>query len=867
MAWQDGRTGTDDIYAQRVNAEGEILWTTGGMPVCTASGEQLRPTIVSDGSGGIIIAWYDRRSGSHYDAYAQRLDGSGNILWTANGVPLCTAAGDQLRAMPISDGAGGAIVTWYDARSGTYDIYAQRIAPDGNVLWAANGVAVCDAAGNQEWGRIVSDGAGGAIIGWHDSRGGGYDIYAQRVDGSGAMLWTAGGVHICGAPGDQIFRTIVTGGDGGGAVIFWEDGRDGSLDIYGQKVDSGGTPLWTTDGVAVCAAANDQDWPICASDGAGGAIVAWRDYRNPPNDRDIYIQKVDSDGVPGWDQDGKPVCAVPYLQQNIHIISDGAGGALLTWRDQRWGTSYGSHIYAQGFNSSGDPCLSVNGEAVSVNELTQTLGHIAPAGDGKAIIVWYDNRNSYFDPYPNLIDNFDIYAHLFDFGESVVPPEQNEPEILAVDDVPRDQGGKLSIQWMRSDLDAQPDMWITHYTMWRRLPLVEIPLTSFAGPDSLSLLVASKGDRPFIMGADVPVDYDGPAYRLDIASGDYAWEYMADAPAMGFENYALTVESLYDSMAGNTGWQYFMVVAHTGTPGVFYESPVDSGYSVDNLSPHEPYGFTAIQLGPPEKLMLSWEPNTDPDISHYCLYRYDGSDFVPGPENKLFDTMETEITDPEWQTGAQYYYRLAARDIHGNEGPSALITPAQVTATLLQSFSASLEERVVVVRWHLYVIDEGAEFRLLRSERSDGGFVELPGAVTSRDGLSFEFIDREVSPGMEYFYRVELSTGSESSILFETEGISLPRASLTLYQNHPNPFNPVTTIRYFLPTAGSVKLVVYDITGRLVATLVDGASPGGEHTVEWNGSAGTGTDVSSGVYFYRLDYDKESITRKMVLLR
>ena len=264
--------------------------------------------------------------------------------------------------------------------------------------------------------------------------------------------------------------------------------------------------------------------------------------------------------------------------------------------------------------------------------------------------------------------------------------------------------------------------------------------------------------------------------------------------------------------------------------------------------------------------MLSWDPNTDPDISHYCLYRHDGSDFVPGPENKLLETICTEVADPAWGMESMFHYRLTAVDVHGNEGPSVLLKPDQVISTLLQSFSVFLEERVVTVRWQLLMVDDGAEFHVLRSEKQDGPYVELPAVGISRDGLNFEFMDRDISPGTDYFYRVELTIGSESRILFVSEGISVPPATLTLYQNHPNPFNPATTIRYFLPSPGHVRLAVYDVSGHLIMTLIDGVRPEGEHSIEWNGSTGT-SGASSGVYFYRLDYGKQSITKKMVLLR
>jgi len=91
---------------------------------------------------------------------------------------------------------------------------------------------------------------------------------------------------------------------------------------------------------------------------------------------------------------------------------------------------------------------------------------------------------------------------------------------------------------------------------------------------------------------------------------------------------------------------------------------------------------------------------------------------------------------------------------------------------------------------------------------------------------------------------------------------------LTLNQNHPNPFNPSTTISYYLPVAGPVTLEVYDSSGRLVSRLLDGAKEEkGTHSVAWRGLDAQGRSVSSGVYFYRLQSGKEILSRKMILLR
>ena len=124
----------------------------------------------------------DYRSGTNYDIYAQRIGPGGAVQWTADGEAICTAANSQAYPTIESDGAGGAIITWQDDRSFMYDIYAQRISANGAVQWPADGEAICTAADNQTYPTIESDGAGGAIITWMDLRSGtNLDIYAQRI--------------------------------------------------------------------------------------------------------------------------------------------------------------------------------------------------------------------------------------------------------------------------------------------------------------------------------------------------------------------------------------------------------------------------------------------------------------------------------------------------------------------------------------------------------------------------------------------------------------------------------------------------------------------------------------------------------------
>ncbi|MBC8526958.1 MAG: T9SS type A sorting domain-containing protein [Candidatus Cloacimonetes bacterium] len=84
----------------------------------------------------------------------------------------------------------------------------------------------------------------------------------------------------------------------------------------------------------------------------------------------------------------------------------------------------------------------------------------------------------------------------------------------------------------------------------------------------------------------------------------------------------------------------------------------------------------------------------------------------------------------------------------------------------------------------------------------------------------------------------------------------------SLSQNYPNPFKTETSIKYSLPKSGNVKIQIYNVRGQLVETLIDRPIPAGIHTVYWDGE-----DMSSGIYFCKLDTDNGSITKKMLLVR
>ncbi|HET7226744.1 MAG TPA: hypothetical protein VFK69_13630 [Candidatus Eisenbacteria bacterium] len=404
MAWHDIRSLTNyDIYTQRVSASGVAQWTTDGVAVAALSGDQINPVVVSDGAGGAIIAWQDNRGGN-FDVYAQRLNAAGVPQWTANGVAVCTAALDQQLPKIASDGAGGAIVAWVDNRNGNTDIYAQRISAAGAPLWSANGIPLCTAANTQTNEAIVADGAGGAVVVWQDLRGGAtYDIYAQRVTGGANVLWNANGVSVCSAANNQNVPALIADGSGG-AIVTWYDFRTGgNPDIYVQHINALGSQQWGLDGAPVCVDPGVQQFPAIASDGSGGAVVAWQDGRNGSGD--IYAQRMSAGGAAQWTTDGVPVCTAANNQANTVVVPDGSGGAIVAWYDQR--SVIANDIYAQRLNAAGVAQWTANGVPISTANADQINPALVADGAGGAIAAWQDARNSGApDIYAQRVEHF-----------------------------------------------------------------------------------------------------------------------------------------------------------------------------------------------------------------------------------------------------------------------------------------------------------------------------------------------------------------------------------------------------------------------------------------------------------------------------
>lgn len=163
----------------------------------------------------------------------------------------------------------------------------------------------------------------------------------------------------------------------------------------------------------------------------------------------------------------------------------------------------------------------------------------------------------------------------------------------------------------------------------------------------------------------------------------------------------------------------------------------------------------------------------------------------------------------------------------------------------------------------------------------DGWVVGYNGAIFYTEDGGSNWL-RYYSDTNAYLYSVAFSrdgtgwiTGGDGTLYRSTlknvVGIDKPETdipnTIALLENYPNPFNPSTTIRYALPENTFVNLQIFNVLGQPVRTLVNRELPPGNQSVEWEGKNDRGQEVSSGIYFYRIEADGFARTRRMVLLR
>jgi flagellar hook capping protein FlgD len=405
------------------------------LPVITGPGDQRIPAAVGDGSGGALVACYESALGRMVVLHILA-SGDMDPAWPVSGrtAGASTMPYDWTPPTIVSDGAGGAIVGFVNTQlDGRWHPIANRVLESGSIdpTWAGDGQPLCLATFSQQLPSAQPDLAGGAIVVWEDFRGGatGYDIYGARALANGAVDPTSPypGLLVCAANGDQKGPQTVPDGSGG-AIAFWTDYRTGgSGQIYCQHILSSGAvdPAWPANGSLVYV--NSRIAPTPVADGSGGAFVACNSGR-------VFVFHVLSNGAadPAWPADGVAITPSSVVTNSgKSSVSDLAGGMFVVWADNSGLRVRVQHVLGSGIV---DPSWPAGGREVPGSLVGNTQATVAVSdGGGGVIITWSDNRVNAWDLYAQHVRADGTLDPAFPPGGrqvSTVPGTQHAPTLV-----------------------------------------------------------------------------------------------------------------------------------------------------------------------------------------------------------------------------------------------------------------------------------------------------------------------------------------------------------------------------------------------------------------------------------------------------
>ena len=434
LGWSDTRSGNRDVYAQKVDENGNELWGEDGLLVVGYEGRQEDPVMISDGNGGVYVIWSDFRNPPISDGqpYAQHISSNGNLTWDADGVPLSDDKLTEFTLNMCKDGNDGVFAIWKKKSSSHYASYLNI-----NNSGPTDEVEVISSEWSHSSPSLETAGNGGAVMVWADERNDDKDIYGQRLgfdgdnvvtewetieddDGDGSDDYPNGGIPISTAFGDQSSQKVTYYSEHY-TVIVWQDERYSSNpDIFATFLDIDGTPasFYGEDGLPIVSS-HDAEGVQQAVDNLyqhkkprvkaneNGAFVIWNDFFRPDASGNIYIQKITHENNGLWDTtsqlsfDGIAVSEEYGEQSNSRLTLDGNGGVYVVWENSE---NEEKDIKIKHLNSDGVSTYDDYGLLISNADKYQISPLVRKDGNGGAFSVWQDHREGSIGLYVQHID-------------------------------------------------------------------------------------------------------------------------------------------------------------------------------------------------------------------------------------------------------------------------------------------------------------------------------------------------------------------------------------------------------------------------------------------------------------------------------
>jgi hypothetical protein len=677
------------------------------------------------------------------------------------------------------------------------------------------GVAV--AMGEQVVPKMAATSDSGCYIAWFDSRNGGYAVYLQRLNAAGFPQWAANGLLISNHPqSSSLVDWDMKVDPSDNALLAFTDTRSGGtnqLDVFAYKISPAGAFLWGADGIGLSPAVNNyaEYNPKIAATAAGNVVIGWIKGTTPGT---ICFQRLSGAGVKMWGVDGITMAgATGHTLTSPDLVPADSDNVIALWKNNTGSALYPvTVLYTQKISPTGSPLWTPQGGVVIYDQghiSAWTYPQILSDAGGGAYYCWYDS--------PSL-SSFNVsVAHVSTAGILVFPLNG----VLASTNTTRlhmspsmayvPANGGLYAFWQEEDFNqTQYGIYGQKFSpagarLWTDNGQEFVPI----GSSQISFVCSAPADTNVYVGYFEAPNVTSNAVKAFKATpgGAMSWgPVLLSSASLGSKDDLLMIANTQHRafLCWSDGRNDFSdIYAQNVNPNGTLGNPGTTSLDVE-LTPSNP-----IQI----------EPQGGHFNFNISLTRWIGP---PAPYSAW-----TRVKYPN----GTYSTPLL--------GPVSINTPVGVTITRMRTQSIPGTWPAGVSVYLGYVNDT---FTYPAIDSSSFIFTKL--ATVDEGG---EWVSEAICSG-------ELFPGEQSVTASLPSGLELGA--------YPNPFNPSTVASFELRVPSHVSLKVYDTSGRLVTTLVDGWRAAGTHEVTFDGSK-----LASGIYLAKLEAGGFAAVQKLVLLK
>lgn len=330
--------------------------------ICDTTGEQALVKVSLTKDGGAYIGWFDTRSGS-YAVYLQKVNSSGVSQFAPGGILISnnTQSTSLVGWDMKTDAAGNAVLAFSDIRSGTLNPYIYKVSPSGTMLWGANGITLTDSSSVYQANPVIACTPDtGVVVAWIYSSTP-RKVAMQRFNAAGVPQW--GAIKKLASGTNALFDwPAVIPSDSNNVILLYSYYTGSFISpqnykLFTQKFNPAGNPLWGNpqDTIYNLGRVNGFYTPYLTSDGNGGAIYCWQDDRDMNNLQSVFVQRKTASGTLMFPTDG---VECTNLSTNNHFAPIGTympatGETYVFWSESNSGQTLAGGLLGQKFSSTG----------------------------------------------------------------------------------------------------------------------------------------------------------------------------------------------------------------------------------------------------------------------------------------------------------------------------------------------------------------------------------------------------------------------------------------------------------------------------------------------------------------------------------